>query len=858
MGSPTRLRMTQFHRFCVSSLLTLLLCRAAGAEDWPTYMHDNARSGITAEELALPLSLHWQITPPAPHKPAWPGPQKGYREQKKLVFDDSFATVVVGGTVYFGSSVDSRIYAIDAATGKTRWSFATGGAVRLAPSVDSGKVYAGSDDGYAYCLEAESGKLIWQVRAGPDGRMVLGHGRLVSPWPVRTGVTIEDGKAWFGGGIFSFDGVRLHCVDAATGKPIWQEELPSALSYSAQGHWLLDSKRLYTPAGRSVPFAFDKTTGKKLYRVAGGKTGAGFGTYGLLHDDLFISGTQIYLVCYDADTGKMGVRLQPALRAIIARDVMFLLTRDSVRAVKLSVLSDLNAIDSLKISSKEKRAVRVTKMQENTLWKVPGDGFASMIMAGRTLVVGGTGEVIAFDVSASHRATPAPPQVSWKGTVTGAVSGLTAANSVLLASMSDGAIACFGRRAPATEPAPVAAKPAVAEENAALTGRAVALLKEAGAVRGHCLLVGKAAAIAGALAKNSELQVQCSVKNATAAQQLRQALAVQGVYGNRVTVAGDARIQGRYPQYFANIIVVEEGYAQENVASLLKPHGGTLFALAASGEFKLLSRREGLEGAGEWTHQYADPGNSGASTDTALSLPLSLLWYGDPGSNTQQERHSRGPAPLVVGGRVYLQCVAIQTDYRRSPDLNSHYLICFDAYNGVEYWRRELPGANRRYLAWEESNLACDGASLFVAAGDRCYRLDTQTGKTLATYRAPAAKDGSKRLWSYVAVSEGVLVGSTTKTSIFRWMTVKTESYQDLFSDALFAFDITTGKQLWHHRGANIKKNATAISEGMVFLADAGAVDEKRGASLWEEQLDVMAHKTMDRKGNRESFKCCG
>ena len=31
------------------------------ADDWPTYRHDIARSGVTAEKLKLPLSVEWTI-----------------------------------------------------------------------------------------------------------------------------------------------------------------------------------------------------------------------------------------------------------------------------------------------------------------------------------------------------------------------------------------------------------------------------------------------------------------------------------------------------------------------------------------------------------------------------------------------------------------------------------------------------------------------------------------------------------------------------------------------------------------------------------------------------------------------------
>ena len=41
------------------------------AAEWPTYLHDNARSGISSEALELPLQEHWVYTPAAPPDPAW-------------------------------------------------------------------------------------------------------------------------------------------------------------------------------------------------------------------------------------------------------------------------------------------------------------------------------------------------------------------------------------------------------------------------------------------------------------------------------------------------------------------------------------------------------------------------------------------------------------------------------------------------------------------------------------------------------------------------------------------------------------------------------------------------------------------
>ena len=111
----------------------LLLVSAAGAADWPTYRHDNARTGYTSESPTVPLSLHWVYTPVYPPRPAWPAPAKrpreGFQLRHRVIFDDAFQVVAVGNLVYFGSSSGNKVHALDTATGEERWSFFTGGPV---------------------------------------------------------------------------------------------------------------------------------------------------------------------------------------------------------------------------------------------------------------------------------------------------------------------------------------------------------------------------------------------------------------------------------------------------------------------------------------------------------------------------------------------------------------------------------------------------------------------------------------------------------------------------------------------------------------------------------------------------------
>jgi len=76
-------------------------------------------------------------------------------------------------------------------------------------------------------------------------------------YPSKTGVTVEDGIAYFATGLFPQQGVWLNAVDAATGNSIWQRKI----EYSANGIILIDGDRLFLPCGRVAPVEFYKATG---------------------------------------------------------------------------------------------------------------------------------------------------------------------------------------------------------------------------------------------------------------------------------------------------------------------------------------------------------------------------------------------------------------------------------------------------------------------------------------------------------------------------------------------------------------------------------------------------------------------
>lgn len=257
--------------------------------DWPAYQHDNSRVGHTEEPLKPALTPRWTFRSPTPPQMAWAGENgrviEGMELHNRVRFDDCFQVAISGGKVYFGSTADGRVVCQDLATGKESWSFFTNGPVRLAPAIHAGRVYVGSDDGWAYCLDAQSGAVVWKLRAGPNDERILARGRMISRWPVRTGLLVDAGKVYFGAGIFPHENIYLYAVDAATGKVEWvndaiSQEDAGRNDLSPQGYLLATKNLLFVPSGRALSVAFDRKTGKQVNKPTPGWRGDAGGQIG--------------------------------------------------------------------------------------------------------------------------------------------------------------------------------------------------------------------------------------------------------------------------------------------------------------------------------------------------------------------------------------------------------------------------------------------------------------------------------------------------------------------------------------------------------------------------------------------------
>ena len=190
----------------------LILIFSLQAEEWNTYKHDYRRSGVTTADAPSQLSLRWKRSSKQVPQTAWSAPAKwdawaGNKGLQSLRnFDPAFFVTGKDNKVYFGSSVYNAVHCLDLKSGKEEWVFFSNGPVRFPPTIKGDKLYFGSDDGFVYCIN-DSGKEIWKYQAASNNRIIASNGKMISMWPCRTGVIVENNKVYFANSLVPWESV---------------------------------------------------------------------------------------------------------------------------------------------------------------------------------------------------------------------------------------------------------------------------------------------------------------------------------------------------------------------------------------------------------------------------------------------------------------------------------------------------------------------------------------------------------------------------------------------------------------------------------------------------------------------------
>lgn len=802
-------------RRLVLIVLVVAVAGPVGATSWPTHRGNSSRTGATDQELTLLLRLQWSRQETHPPAPSF---KKTHIKQgfiPAITHDYANQVIAADGMAFFGSSSEDCVRALDVADGKLLWTFYCDAAVRLAPTYADGKVLFGSDGGHVYCVDAKTGKEIWRYTPVKAQRWALNNGRLMSHWPIRTGVAVEDGVAYFAAGFLPPHGIYVCALDVEKGTVVWQRRLDVNAASALQGHIMIGGDVLYFPTGRTSPVEINKRDGSFVvkmpfdYRRSGGGVGVtalggdvvayGPTSRGVLNirarlDDaprkyplkaqggprgrvtsLFAQGIAtdegaVYLLrTYRAPPGSRNER--NFKNCVQALD----------RGAFLKALHTATGQEAPRFPHfggkwfvwQEDRRI-IDKLPDITIWKQDAsDQSLTMIVAGKSLIIGGRDFLEARD--------PETGQIAWTSEVQGDVWSLAVSDESLLAATDRGMLYCFG---PGEPEAPVEHKPVVSVpyKDAPDYARATELaLASTGRKAGFCVVLDASEGqLAWEIARRSDFYVIGLETDPDKVAVARSKLSRAGLYGQRVVVHHCPTDRaGAYGRYFANLIVADAcikggldaklSYVPEDVFRMLRPYGGVCLIGRAQDDEHWTYYMENTwpQGGVPGWHPLKDA--PGYCMVERGPLPGAGNWshmYANP-ANTANSNDA-----LVTGVEFDLQWMGPPGTERI---INRHmtpmgplymdgrlyvfgydYVTVVDAYNGTFLWEKEIPNSSRILMALNAAPICVDERYFYSISANECWVMDVRTGETVRRVKGPREEDD----WGFIASTGTYIIGT--------------------------------------------------------------------------------------------------
>lgn len=217
-------------------------------------------------------------------------------EGRTLVFRSfESSPLVVGETVYVASryhNVDSEagLWAFDRRTGAVRWFCRLGSTdaskITSSPSHADGRIFIGSYDGSVFCIDAESGEVLWRRSLGGEfystpaaagGKVYIGNksngfvycldaddGTVL--WGAFLGSSVYGSPAVWRGRVYVGCVTHFVAIDAANGEIVWRHSTAQRILGSAS---VLRGIVYFSDLGHT--YACDARTGKLVWEWAAGR-----------------------------------------------------------------------------------------------------------------------------------------------------------------------------------------------------------------------------------------------------------------------------------------------------------------------------------------------------------------------------------------------------------------------------------------------------------------------------------------------------------------------------------------------------------------------------------------------------------
>jgi eukaryotic-like serine/threonine-protein kinase len=209
--------------------LLILFCACIGsvspahqAADWLMFRGSPSLNGVTAAVLPETLKLRWSF-------------------QAKDSIESSAA--IAGGAVFFGS-MDASLYAVNLATGKLIWRYATANPIQeSSPCVCNNSVYVGDLNGVLHAVDAATGKVRWTFKAEGE---------------IKSSPNCYMDRIYVG----SYD-QNLYCLSAKTGALLWKFSTEGPIHCTPA----IEKDRVHISGCDETFRAIDATTGKQLYSL---------------------------------------------------------------------------------------------------------------------------------------------------------------------------------------------------------------------------------------------------------------------------------------------------------------------------------------------------------------------------------------------------------------------------------------------------------------------------------------------------------------------------------------------------------------------------------------------------------------